>query len=234
MKQKRFFSSSAILGSVILLLGVLLMLHNLDVPGFKDFFQLWPVLVVVWGLSMMLRRGGILRRLIGGIISLAGVALLLSNLVEGWRVSFGDLWPLLLIMLGLSILFGARTGGRGVGGKGVSEDDFIRRWVALGGLDQKITSRNLTGGEITAVMGGIELDLREAEMAGEEMELEVFALMSGIVLQVPPGWDVTNEVMAVAGAVEDKTGPPADRGEAPARRLILRGQAVMAGVEVKH
>ncbi len=232
MKQKRFFSSSAILGSIILLLGILLTLDNLDVLDF-ELFQLWPLLLVLWGLSMMLRRGGILPRLIGGIIGLAGVALFLSNLGL-WRVSFGDLWPLLLIMLGLSILFGARTGSRGVGGKGVSEDDFVRRWVALGGLDQKITSRNLAGGEITAVMGGIELDLREAEMAGEEMELEVFALMSGIVLQVPPGWEVTNEVMAVAGAVEDKTGPPADRGGAPARRLILRGQAVMAGVEVKH
>ncbi len=232
MKQKRFFSSSAVLGSIILLLGVLLTLDNMELLDF-EFFALWPVLVVVWGLSTMLRRGGTLQRLFGGIIGLAGVALLLSNLGL-WRVSFGDLWPLLLIMLGLSILFGARTGSRGAGRKGVSEDNFVRRWVALGGLDQKITSRNLTGGEITAVMGGIELDLREAEMAGEEMELEVFALMSGIVLQVPPGWDVTNEVMAVAGAVEDKTGPPADRGEAPARRLILRGQAVMAGVEVKH
>jgi hypothetical protein len=161
------------------------------------------------------------------------VALLLSKLGL-WRVSFGDLWPLLLIMLGLSILFGARTGSRGMGRKGVSDDDFLRRWVALGGLDQKITSRNLTGGEITAVMGGIELDLREAEMAGEEIELEVFALMSGIVLQVPAGWEVTSDVMAVAGAVEDKTGPPADRGEAPARRLVLRGHAIMAGVEVKH
>ncbi len=233
MKQKRFFSSSAVLGSSILLLGVLLTLNNMEVLDFEEFFRLWPVLVVVWGLSMMLRRGGILPRLIGGIIGLAGVALFLSNLGL-WRVSFGDLWPLLLIMLGLSILFGARTGSRGAGRKGVSDDDFLRRWVALGGLDQKITSRNLTGGEITAVMGGIELDLREAEMAGDEMELEVFALMSGIVLQVPAGWDVTSEVLAVAGAVEDKTGPPADRGGAPARRLLLRGHAIMAGVEVKH
>jgi hypothetical protein len=231
------------LGGIIVLLGVLLTLDNMDLLDF-EFFHLWPVLVVVWGLSMIVRRGGALQKLIGGIIALAGVALLLSNLGL-WRVSFGDLWPLLLIMLGLSILFGARSGsgrlrvsvlvgpGSG-GGTGGSEEAFLRRWVALGGLDQKITSHNLTGGEITAVMGGIELDLREAEMAGEQIDLEVFALMSGIVLQIPPGWEVTNEVMAVAGAVEDKTGPPAERGAAPARRLVLRGHAIMAGVEVKH
>ena len=93
MKQKRFFSSSAFLGGIILLLGVLLTLDNLDVLDFEDFFRLWPVLVVVWGVLMMLRRGKILQKLIGGLIGLAGVALLLGNLGL-WRVSFGDLWAL--------------------------------------------------------------------------------------------------------------------------------------------
>ena len=104
----------------------------------------------------------------------------------------------------------------------------------MSGLDQKITTRNLRGGELTAVMAGMELDLRDAEMAGEEVELEIFALMSGITLQVPVGWEVINEVMAVAGAVEDKTAGPGDRGGESPRRLVLRGTAVMAGVEVKH
>ena len=69
MKRKRFFSSSAILGSIIVLLGFLLTLDNLDVLDF-ELFQLWPLLVVAWGLSMMLRRGGILPR----HHSMAGVA----------------------------------------------------------------------------------------------------------------------------------------------------------------
>jgi hypothetical protein len=229
MKQNRFFSSGALLGGVILLLGVLLTLDNLGVLDFGDVFLLWPLLLVVWGGSMM-RCPGTLPKLIGGTLGLIGVALLLSNLGV-WRVGFGDLWPLLLIALGLSLLFGGRTGSRGVGRKSVSEDGFLRRSVTLGGLEQKIAARNLRGGELTAIMGGMELDLRDAEMAGEEMELQVFALMAGIVLQVPVEWEVTNEVTAVAGAVEDKTGGP---GDPSPRRLVLRGSAVMAGVEVKH
>ncbi len=243
MSQKRFFSSNAVLGGIILLVGVLLTLDNvLDFPAFSYLFRLWPLLLVVWGGSMILRRGGTLPKLIGAIIVLGGVALLVSNLTS-WDIDFGDLWPLLLIALGLSVMFGARTGssrvrimvGPGSGGSGGgSNDEYIRRWAAMSGLDQKIASRTLRGGELTAVMAGMELDLRDAEMAGEEVELEIFALMSGIVLQVPAGWEVINEVMAVAGAVEDKTAGPGDRGGESPRRLVLRGTAVMAGVEVKH
>jgi predicted membrane protein len=228
----RFFSTSSLFGGLILLLGILLTLDNLEVLEFGSVFRLWPLLLVAWGLALLLRRGGTLRRLLGGIIAIAGVVLLLGNLGL-WDVDFSDLWPLLLVAVGLAILFGARTGGSGMCGKAASEDQFVRRWVAMGALEQKITSRNLQGGELTTVMGGIELDLREAEMAGEEAVVEVFALMGAVELQVPVGWSVSSDVVALMGAVEDKTRAQVNV-EGPPRRLVLKGFAIMGGVEVKN
>jgi predicted membrane protein len=222
-----------ILGLVILVLGILLTLDNLQILDSEQVFRLWPLLLVAWGAALILGSGGMLRKLLGVLIGVAGVAVLLGNLglVE---FDFFDLWPLLLVFLGLAILFGARTGGRGVWGTGSSTDCYVRRWVALGGLAQKNDTEDFQGGELTTVMGGIELDLRGALMDREEAVVEVFALMGAIELKVPNDWTVISDVVAFMGAAEDKTARPVEVPDAPPRRLILKGFVVMGGIEVGH
>jgi hypothetical protein len=229
--KRRFFTSSTILGLVILALGILLTLDSLEILDSEQAFRLWPLLLVVWGATLLLGGGGMLRKLLGVLIGIAGVAVLLGNL--GWiELNLADLWPLLLVFLGLAILFGARTGGRGVGGTGASTDRYVQRWVALGALEQKNDTEDFQGGELTSVMGAIELDLRGALMDREEAVVEVFALMGSIELQVPNDWTVISDVVAFMGALEDKTARPVEVPDAPPRRLILKGFVIMGGIEV--
>lgn len=84
---------------------------------------------------------------------------------------------------------------------------------------------------VIAVMGGAELDFREARMSPGITELNVFAWMGGVEVVVPPGVRVEMNGIALMGGFEERMRavepPPPD---APVLRI--GGLALMAGVEV--
>ena len=86
------------------------------------------------------------------------------------------------------------------------------------------------GGRISAAFGGVELDLREAAMAGPEATLTIDGKFSGIELRVPRHWQVSVQMSSTLGGVEDKTVSP----PSPEQRLVLRGETVFGGVEIKN
>jgi predicted membrane protein len=78
--------------------------------------------------------------------------------------------------------------------------------------------------------GGLELDLREAVMEGAEATIHIDAKFSGIELRVPRDWQVMVQMNATMGAVEDKSAPPVSASH----RLVLRGETIFGGVEIKN
>ncbi len=107
----------------------------------------------------------------------------------------------------------------------------FREFACLGGVERRSTSQAFRGGEATAFLGGIELDLRECRMADTQARIEVFACMGGISMRIPRDWTVQSEVAAILGGFHDQSTPPVDGN---ARLLIIRGQAVMGGIEVTN
>jgi hypothetical protein len=88
------------------------------------------------------------------------------------------------------------------------------------------------GAETTAFMGGCELDLRDALMgAGELAVVDVFVIMGGVNIFVPPNWTVSQEVVPLLGGVHDKTRSVPSN---PAQHLLVRGTVVMGGVEISN
>jgi hypothetical protein len=85
------------------------------------------------------------------------------------------------------------------------------------------------GGQLTAIMGGLELDLRQAELQGTAI-IDTLAFWGGVEIFVPEGWTVINQGFAFMGGFDDQTHSPAP-GTHP--RLIIRGLALMGGVEIK-
>jgi hypothetical protein len=84
--------------------------------------------------------------------------------------------------------------------------------------------------KVTAIMGGVELDLRGARFAPGVTEFEVLAVMGGVDIHVPPGVRVETVGMAVMGGFEADAG---DVSPLDDQRPVLRisGLAVMGGVE---
>ena len=95
------------------------------------------------------------------------------------------------------------------------------------------------GGDITAIMGGGQLDLRLATIPpGEEAILDIVAVMGGVEILVPSNWEISTPIFPFMGGVEDKRFPPLQtdpngvRSEAGGR-LVLRGLVMMGGVHIK-
>jgi Domain of unknown function (DUF5668) len=80
-----------------------------------------------------------------------------------------------------------------------------------------------------AVMAGNVRRMGSQELTGGEAIIDVLAFWGGIEIRVPREWNVINRVTGILGGYEDKSGGAPDG----APRLVIRGAAIMGGVEVK-
>ena len=109
------------------------------------------------------------------------------------------------------------------------------------GSDQRASNDNpFRGGEVTCIVGGTQLDLRQAVIEpGNDAVINVFVMMGGHELWVPQGWTVVIDVAPILGGVEDKRLPavlnaaPATTNM-PAPRLVLRGLVILGGLTIKN
>ena len=82
-----------------------------------------------------------------------------------------------------------------------------------------------------AVMGGVELDLREALFSQPEVTIHAYTVMGGIEITVPEDVDVDVSGVAFMGGFDHNASGPGVPG---APRLRVLGFALMGGVEVRR
>lgn len=85
---------------------------------------------------------------------------------------------------------------------------------------------------VTAVMGGVELDMREATLTAPVTEIDVLAVMGAVEIIVPRGVRLESDGTAVLGGFEDQLHEPAT-GDPNAPVIRVRGLAIMGSVEAK-
>jgi hypothetical protein len=82
------------------------------------------------------------------------------------------------------------------------------------------------------IMGGADLDLNDAELADDVVELTVFSLMGGADIHVPEGLNVEVTDIAFMGGNDVTLGNPAPTPGGPTLRLRLI--SIMGGTDVKR
>ena len=82
-----------------------------------------------------------------------------------------------------------------------------------------------------AIMGGIVLDLREAQFEGMEATINASCLMGGIEIVVPEGLNVQVHGFGFMGGY---SGTPSGEIDPNAPTVHVRGMAMMGGVDVKR
>jgi hypothetical protein len=109
-----------------------------------------------------------------------------------------------------------------------------RHVAVMGGLERKGHWTVPARMTVTCVMGGAELDLREATFASRECVLTVNAVMGGANITVGPGVEVVVEGTGIMGGYSSPSGGvPADLGpDSPVLRV--RGVAFWGGVSVQR
>ena len=222
-------SPRLILGVSILLVGVLFTLDNLDVFDAGYVFEYWPLVFVAIGAVKLRDANRTGAWLSGGVWMVVGATWILYN-IDIIDVHPIELWPVLLIIAGFALVRRAIKPPRKK--REDSEDGTKLSGVAcLSGVSRQTSSKDFRGGDFTAVMGGCEVDLRNAEIGSGEAVLDVFALMGGVDIRVPETFTVDAQVTAILGGFEDKTD---QRDADPNQRLVIRGIAMMGGVDVRN
>ncbi|UCF18923.1 MAG: DUF1707 and DUF2154 domain-containing protein [Gemmatimonadota bacterium] len=117
----------------------------------------------------------------------------------------------------------------------VAELPAERGWAlaVLGGRSRKGEWRPPRQLNAVAVMGGVELDFRDALLAEGATRVTAVAVMGGIKILVPPGLPVTVRGMGIMGAVEDHVEQPGGSRASEAPHLVVTALACMGGVEIK-
>jgi len=216
-------------------IGSLVLLDNLHIFNIRLLQTFWPLALTLWGLSRLFMGRNYGNWLFGMALALFGVFMTADNL---GLVQFHprDWWPALIILAGLSIVLrGAfpryrRAMADAVDSSTLEHGERVDINAAFSAVNQQNDSRSFKGGRIDVSFGSVELDLRQAAMDGPEAMLEISARFAGVELRVPRDWLVVVNVAPTLGGVNDQTVPPMN----PTQRLMLRGDAVFGGIEVKN
>jgi predicted membrane protein len=223
------FSPKLVLGVAIIVAGLVLTLDNLGLIEAHTILKLWPLVLVAMGIAKIRQErnsGG----MGGWFLVLGGSFLLLFTFARGHLAD--ALAPMLVVAVGILIVIKALKQTRGVPPELARSEDFLQGTAIFGGFKRRVLTQAFKGGELTAIFGGYELDLRQASLEAGQARIDVFVLFGGGEIRVPDGWEIANRATAIAGALNDSThhGPNPPEGRP---RLIITGLILFGGTEVK-
>jgi len=231
-------SDRAIIGLLVVTLGIMLLLDTANVFG-SDTAVLgtyWPALVMAWGLWGLISFRSVLWH---AAVLVIGVVFLLTNL-NVWTLNIGQLWPVVLVAIGLALLFSwrvrlprqadvlAQGSQRQLVGR--AEDAWKVTRIFSGG-EEMVSSQEFEGGEVTAIFGGVDLDLREAELTEGKATIDATVICGGMELTVPKDWKVNIQATPILRGTENRHRQPSP-SEATGELTII-GTVVCGGIEVK-
>lgn len=246
--------SKLVFGTLLIVAGALYSLDRFGYFDARDLVDYWPLILVAVGLAKILQPREGRGRFGGLILTLIGVVILGENL-RLFNVEIGDIVPLLLVLIGSRIVWHSWS-SRTAAPAGPNSSDLTSTFSAhsiLGGASRTNSSQDFRGGGLTAILGAQQVDLRGARISQGPAVLDIFTIWGGIEIRVPEDWKVDLQGLPVLATFEDNTrggieidsskGPAKVEGVnlekepspgSPAQVLIVRGMAIMGGVEIKN
>jgi predicted membrane protein len=231
----------ALVGAVIIAVGVMLLLRNMDIIRFHNLWEYAPLIFVFGGAMKLIEAEG---RPVGSVfgVVLAGVGgLWFASNMDWLRIDQRLIGPIIVMIFGAVFLIraierqryiaSAQEGPASVGS--IGDHSVLHDWALFGGVKRNVTSQAFQGGELIAMFGGVEVDLRRAVLGREEVVIDANAMFGGIEIHVPPSWTVIVKGNGIFGGYEDKTLPPSNPQDKP-QRLVVSGVAIFGGVVVQN
>ena len=222
---KRRLSPQVILGALIVLVGIVLLFRTTDVYDAGWLLTYVPLLFVLLGIYALVVSG--FRNVVGAgiVIIVAGAWQLVAlGYLEADRV--WELWPLLIVFFGISVLLGQyRSRSK------PTTADHPTAMALFGGSELRSQSKQFSGADLTALFGGVELDMRDAEISDPPARVSVTAAFGGVDLVVPREWNVQIDVVPLfGGASDERTRDPDEHENVD---LVVTGLVLFGGVGIE-
>ncbi len=230
-------SGRAFAGIIVLTVGAILLARQAgaDIPHW--ILSIGTLLVAI-GVYMGYRQK--FRNWAWMIPTAIGVLFIADDVIEGFSIG-AFFWPIIIISIGLVLIFKPKksnnpwknwqSGGDENQNVFAHGDDTIDATAVFGAVKKNIISKNFRGGEVTAIFGGVELYLGQADINGR-VDLELTHVFGGAKIVVPSDWKVqTDEVVCIFGGLDDKR-KNITAGD-PNKVLVLHGTCIFGGIDIK-
>ncbi|HVA99129.1 MAG TPA: DUF5668 domain-containing protein, partial [Bacteroidia bacterium] len=213
-----------------------------------DWVFTWKMLLIAIGLASGFKHS--FRSSGWFILILIGSAFIISDQYPQLMINH-LIWPSILILIGLFIMFKPRRkcnnhyyrrrwrhqpyfdksqDSFNYSKDDATSEDLIDITSVMSGTKKSVVSKNFKGGEISAVLGGAEIDFSQADFSGT-ISMEVTAVLGGIQLIFPAHWEIESQLVAMMGGIDDKRPIQTSSTDTP-KKIILKGTVVMGGIEI--
>ena len=222
-------ASSVFWGIVLIAVGVIWALNELDITNINVFFDGWWTLFIIvpCGIGLFTER-----EKTGNMIGVAiGVFLLLCcQNVLSFSLFWKLLIPVIIVIIGLKMILTGLFGNKA---------NEIMKQLKLEGKEPKVGCATFSeckldydgqvfdGAELTATFGGVKCDLRNA-IIEKDCAIQVSAIFGGIDILVPDNINVKVSSNSIFGGISNRT---AVHKEAPT--IYVSGTCMFGGVEIK-
>jgi len=215
-------------GVVLVVLGLIFGLNAMGITDINVFFDGWWTLFIIIPsfIGLVKERGKT-----GNIICLAiGIILLLSaqGILDISKI--GKLiFPGILIIVGLSIIFKDTIGSK-VNDKikELNKENKDEYYATFSGQKLNFTGDEFKGASANAIFGGIDMDLRNANITQDQI-INATAVFGGIDILVPNNVNVKIKSNSIFGGVDNKV--KENKENAPT--IYVKAFCLFGGVEVK-
>jgi predicted membrane protein len=235
-------SSGMIFGLLLITGGTLLFIDNLGILPVDLTDAFWPIVLLVFSsLGLYRTRSFALR--VWCVTGVVASVLLILGAFHVIRANSGIIWPLVLIATGIVLLvyrlrwrhFTERV-SIGTSSAGRTADNKLQEAAVFSAIKRRVETPNFEGGELNAVFGSVEIDLRHAGIHAPDrtIALEANAVFGGIEIRIPENWKLTVLGTAVFGTYEDKTIPPRPEPGVTLPTLIIRGGTAFGSVIIRN
>jgi predicted membrane protein len=239
---------SGLFGFIIIIAGVLYLLKQFNVFDFD--LEIWPMFLIAGGIVSGVKRG--FDRLTPIILIAIGLVFLIPSFTIMGVPSSKIIWPSFLILSGIWIVL--RTNKRETTFEEIRsnfskkedteseessklidavDNTFLSIEAFFGGRKEIITSKQFSGCNATAICGGVEINLMQADNSIQPMVIDLRVVFGGIEIIVPSHWEVINEVDVLLGGIEDKRNLRTTNDLGDTKKLLLKGSVTFGGLELK-
>ena len=249
--RRKNFSGGIFVGLFMILAGAILIFSNAGWISWeaRHILLSWQMFLIVIGLISLVRKQvtqGFILLVIGIIFLLPRIGAL--DIFPGmeWftKLNVGNLWPLILVAVGILIFTKARKGDhhysrsgneswhdRPSSGSTRFNNGYVDYSMVFSGSDTVFLEPVFRGGNIESVFGGVTLDLRNTALQEVVSYLKVSSVFGGVTLFIPPSWNIEIQSDSVFGNFKDNR--PYTAGVDKNSKLIIKAECVFGGGEIR-
>lgn len=205
-------------GIIIIAIGIIFLGNNLNIWNVNIFFDgWWTLFIIIPSFCGLLKK-----EWTSSIIGLAiGILLLIaSNHYISWDMVWKLFIPILLIVVGLTIIFRPQIKSVKTNKKGLPE------YISIFSSNYTNIKDSFKGASLLSVFGGIELNLEDAKIK-DDILISCISVFGGIDIKLPKNVKVKTSGVPIFGGLENK----AHQEEGPTVHIDY--VCVFGGVDLK-